>query len=105
MVLVSHLNELLQEGIGIDTASVQGAYRRLRPVLMTATTALGLISLLSSTGTGSEVQCPLATVVAGGAGDGDGFDVAGRARLVQMVCGRFLKKQMCVRVRPVLEKM
>ncbi len=67
MVLVTYLNELLQEGIDIDKASVQGACRRLRPVLMTAiTTALGLIPLLFSSGTGSEVQRPLATVVIGG---------------------------------------
>jgi len=67
MVLVTYLNELLQEGIAIDKASIQGACRRLRPVLMTAmTTALGLIPLLFSSGTGSEVQRPLATVVIGG---------------------------------------
>ncbi len=67
MVLVTYLNELLQEGIAIDDASIQGACRRLRPVLMTAiTTALGLVPLLFSSGTGSEVQRPLATVVIGG---------------------------------------
>ena len=67
MVLVTYLNQLVQEGKPIDEASVQGASLRLRPVLMTAvTTALGLIPLLVATGTGSEVQRPLATVVIGG---------------------------------------
>ena len=48
-------------------ASLEGAMMRMRPVLMTAaTTALGLIPLLIATGTGSEVQQPLATVVVGG---------------------------------------
>jgi cobalt-zinc-cadmium resistance protein CzcA len=51
----------------LDEASVRGACQRLRPVLMTATIAsLGLIPLLFSSGTGSEVQRPLATVVVGG---------------------------------------
>lgn len=67
MVLVTYLNQLLRDGIPMDEASVKGACLRLRPVLMTAmTTALGLIPLLFSTGTGSEVQRPLATVVIGG---------------------------------------
>ncbi|MCB0359017.1 MAG: efflux RND transporter permease subunit, partial [Bdellovibrionales bacterium] len=67
MVLVTYFNQLTREGIDVDTASVQGAVRRLRPVLMTAiTTALGLLPLLFSTGIGSEVQRPLATVVVGG---------------------------------------
>ena len=67
MVLVTYLNQLLRDGVPIDEASIKGACLRLRPVLMTAlTTALGLIPLLFSGGTGSEVQRPLATVVVGG---------------------------------------
>ncbi len=67
MVLVTYFNQLIKEGKSIDEASIEGAKLRLRPVLMTAvTTALGLIPLLIATGTGSEVQRPLATVVVGG---------------------------------------
>ncbi len=67
MVLVTYLNQLIQNGASIDDASMKGASLRVRPVLMTAaTTALGLIPLLFATGTGSEVQRPLATVVIGG---------------------------------------
>ncbi|OEU62797.1 MAG: metal transporter [Desulfuromonadales bacterium C00003094] len=67
MVLVTYLNQLLRDGVPIDEASIRGACLYLRPVLMTAlTTALGLIPLLFSSGTGSEVQRPLATVVVGG---------------------------------------
>ncbi len=67
MVLLTYFNQLLREGLSVDEASIKGAKLRLRPVLMTAvTTALGLIPLLIATGTGSEVQRPLATVVVGG---------------------------------------
>ncbi len=67
MVLITYLNQLVSAGVPVTEAAVRGACRRLRPVLMTAvTTALGLIPLLVSTGTGSEVQRPLATVVIGG---------------------------------------
>ena len=67
MVLLTYMNQLVKEGISIRTASISGALLRLRPVLMTAlTTALGLLPLLFATGTGSEVQRPLATVVVGG---------------------------------------
>ena len=67
MVLVTYLNQLTSNGRDVDAASVEGACLRLRPVLMTAaTTALGLLPLLFSTGSGSEVQRPLATVVVGG---------------------------------------
>lgn len=67
MVLMTYLNQLVKDGLPIDEASIKGACLRVRPVLMTAvTTALGLIPLLLATGTGSEVQKPLATVVVGG---------------------------------------
>ena len=67
MVMVSCLNQRLQAGLPVEQAAVEGALLRLRPVLMTAvTTTLGLVPLLLSNGTGSEVQQPLATVVVGG---------------------------------------
>lgn len=67
MVLVTYLNQLLRDGVPMDEASIRGACLRLRPVLMTAaTSSLGLTPLLFSSGTGSEVQRPLATVVVGG---------------------------------------
>ncbi|KAF0094903.1 MAG: heavy metal efflux pump CzcA family [Puniceicoccaceae bacterium 5H] len=67
MVLVTYLNELVHDGRPLDEASVEGACLRVRPVLMTAgTTLLGLLPLLLATGTGSEVQRPLAIVVIGG---------------------------------------
>lgn len=67
MVLVTYLNQLLREGRKVDEASIEGACLRVRPVLMTAgTTLLGLLPLLLATGTGSEVQRPLAIVVIGG---------------------------------------
>jgi cobalt-zinc-cadmium resistance protein CzcA len=67
VVLVSTFNQLLAEGIGIEEVVRSGAVRRLRPVLMTATsTALGLAPLLFATGPGAELQRPLAIVVVGG---------------------------------------
>jgi cobalt-zinc-cadmium resistance protein CzcA len=67
MVLVSAINHLMETGLGMKEASIEGAALRLRAVLMTAaTTALGLMPLLLSAGVGSEVQRPLATVVVGG---------------------------------------
>jgi len=67
VVMVSYFNQLLAEGRSVEKAVHRGAMLRLRPVLMTATvTSLGLIPLLLSTGIGSEVQRPLATVVVGG---------------------------------------
>jgi cobalt-zinc-cadmium resistance protein CzcA len=67
MVLVTYFNQLLREGIPVAEACIKGACLRLRPVLMTAAAAaLGLVPMVLSSGTGSEVQRPLATVVIGG---------------------------------------
>lgn len=67
VVLVSYFNQLKSEGLAMMEVVLQGAKRRLRPVLMTASiTAFGLIPLLFSTGPGSEIQRPLAIVVIGG---------------------------------------
>ena len=66
VVLVSAINQRLLDG-NMNDAIKDGALSRLRPVLMTALiAALGLIPMLLSSGVGSEVQRPLATVVVGG---------------------------------------
>ena len=67
VVMVSYINQLRDEGMALEEAVIHGAKLRLRPVLMTALVAsLGLVPLLLSSGVGSEVQRPLATVVVGG---------------------------------------
>jgi cobalt-zinc-cadmium resistance protein CzcA len=67
VVLVSYFNQLADQGMAPDQVVREGALRRLRPVLMTASiTAWGLIPLLLATGPGSEIQKPLAIVVIGG---------------------------------------
>ncbi|MFT5588982.1 MAG: cobalt-zinc-cadmium resistance protein CzcA [Bradyrhizobium sp.] len=67
VVLVSYFNQLRDEGMALLDVVTQGARRRLRPVLMTASiTAFGLIPLLFASGPGSEIQRPLAIVVIGG---------------------------------------
>lgn len=67
VVMVSYFNQLAAQGMQILTIVVEGAKRRLRPVLMTASiTAFGLVPLLFATGPGSEIQRPLAVVVIGG---------------------------------------
>ena len=67
VVLVSYFNQLHDTGMALAEVVTQGAKRRLRPVLMTASiTAFGLIPLLFASGPGSEIQRPLAIVVIGG---------------------------------------
>ena len=67
VVMVNAINQRVQDGLTADQAVFDGALSRLRPVLMTASiAALGLLPMLLSSGVGSEVQRPLATVVVGG---------------------------------------
>ncbi|HXI11130.1 MAG TPA: CusA/CzcA family heavy metal efflux RND transporter [Thermoanaerobaculia bacterium] len=67
LVMISFIQSLRQEGRPLDAAIREGAISRLRPVLMTALVAsLGFVPMALASGTGAEVQRPLATVVIGG---------------------------------------
>jgi cobalt-zinc-cadmium resistance protein CzcA len=67
LVMIGYFNQLISRGIAIEEVVREGAMRRLRPVMMTASiAALGLIPLLFTTGPGAEIQRPLAIVVIGG---------------------------------------
>jgi heavy metal efflux system protein len=67
LVLIGAIQKRVQAGIAADLAVIDGTIERLRPVLMTALVAsLGFIPMAIATGTGAEVQKPLATVVIGG---------------------------------------
>lgn len=67
IVLVSFLNSLRKDGLGVRQAVLEGTSLRLRPVLMTAMVEIfGLIPFLLATGVGSEILRPLAIVVIGG---------------------------------------
>ncbi len=67
IVLVSFLNSLRKDGLGVRQAILEGTSLRLRPVLMTAMVEIfGLIPFLLATGVGSEILRPLAIVVIGG---------------------------------------
>ncbi|OAE12941.1 cation transporter [Pseudomonas simiae] len=67
LVMIAFIRNLREEGRSLSVAVNEGALTRLRPVLMTALVAsLGFIPMALATGTGAEVQRPLATVVIGG---------------------------------------
>ena len=64
VVMVTYFNQLKALGMTIDHLVIEGAKRRLRPVLMTASiAAFGLVPLLFASGPGSEIQRPLANAV------------------------------------------
>jgi len=67
VILVTYISQLNESGRSAEEAIKEGANIRFRPVLMTAMVAImGLLPKIFSSGTGSEVQRPLATVVLGG---------------------------------------
>ncbi|WP_277929903.1 CusA/CzcA family heavy metal efflux RND transporter [Lysobacter sp. M15] len=67
LVMIAFVRKLREQGVPFETAIVDGALGRLRPVLMTALVAsLGFLPMALNVGAGSEVQRPLATVVIGG---------------------------------------
>jgi len=68
VVLITYINEIVARGdLPLRDAVMEGARRRMRPVILTATiAALGLAPFLFASGPGSEIQKPLAVVVIGG---------------------------------------
>ncbi|TPD54754.1 MAG: CusA/CzcA family heavy metal efflux RND transporter [Thalassolituus maritimus] len=67
LVMLTFIRQLRDQGVALRDAVIEGATRRLRPVLMTALVAgLGFVPMALNTGIGAEVQRPLATVVIGG---------------------------------------
>jgi cobalt-zinc-cadmium resistance protein CzcA len=67
LVLVSRISQLREEGLDLQAAIRTGSRDRLRPVLMTASISIfSLLPMLLTSGAGSEIQKPLATVVVGG---------------------------------------
>ena len=67
LLMISYFNQLRAQGLPLDEAIMQGAEKRVRPVMMTALTAiLGLLPAALSTRIGAQTQQPLAIVVVGG---------------------------------------
>jgi cobalt-zinc-cadmium resistance protein CzcA len=67
LLLISYFNQLRFQGLPLEEAIIQGAEKRVRPVMMTALTAIfGLLPAALSTKIGSQTQRPLAIVVVGG---------------------------------------
>ena len=64
LVMISYFNQLREEGKSARDSVIEGSMTRLRPVIVTAVVAsLGFVPMALATGTGAEVQRPLATVV------------------------------------------
>ncbi|MFQ3177990.1 MAG: cobalt-zinc-cadmium resistance protein CzcA [Pseudoalteromonas tetraodonis] len=94
VVMLSFIKQLRNEGLSLYHAIHSGALQRLRPVLMTALVAsLGFIPMALNTGTGSEVQRPLATVVVGGIMSSTLLTLLILPALYKLVHAKFNKQQ------------
>jgi cobalt-zinc-cadmium resistance protein CzcA len=89
LVLMASIRRRLETGDDIPGAIFDGALERVRPVLMTALVAsLGFVPMAIATGTGAEVQKPLATVVIGGLITSTALTLF----LLPAVCGLLLRR-------------
>ena len=67
LVVMTSIRQRLEAGVELSRAIIEGTYERVRPVIMTGLVpAIGFVPMALATGTGAEVQKPLATVVIGG---------------------------------------
>lgn len=95
MVMVTFFNQLREKGLALSEVIAKGTFARLRPVAMTALVAsLGFIPMALNTGTGAEVQRPLATVVIGGL-----FTATVLTLIVVPVAYRFIEQKIQERTR------
>ncbi len=89
LVLITSIRRRLDMGDDVDAAIFNGSLERVRPVLMTALVAsLGFVPMAIATGTGAEVQRPLATVVIGGLITSTALTLF----LLPAICGLILKR-------------
>ncbi len=64
VIMIAHINDLRKEGVNLKEAVLRGSHHRFRPIIMITTVAvLGLLPASLSTGIGSDIQRPLATVI------------------------------------------
>jgi heavy metal efflux system protein len=90
LVLIASIRRRLELGEDVTGAIFNGALERVRPVLITALVAsLGFVPMALATGTGAEVQRPLATVVIGGLITSTALTLL----LLPAVCGLLLRRQ------------
>ncbi|KDC51472.1 MULTISPECIES: efflux RND transporter permease subunit [Pseudoalteromonas] len=93
VVMLSFIKQLRSDGLSLFEAIHSGALQRLRPVLMTALVAsLGFIPMALNSGTGSEMQKPLATVVVGGIISSTLLTLLILPALYKLVHSKFTKK-------------